>query len=312
MPLRRSNQLSHRPKTKLFYHFLLNYKIIMFSTLFQLFKTIFISSFSASSYPQLLQKNKISVWKYFHFFNFLSTLIFTIPIFWQLNQFNPQNFINQTNQIFPDELQITLKSQHLEINQNLPYSIQYEHQNIIVFENENKLQNPKHIPQYKSPIVISQSTLYLVDLHTKNYQSIPLPKLKEILTINQNYLNQTFEQFLNSSFYHLRLYIIIPSLVIFFFFYLITTIGRYILLIFYSTILYLFIKIFYKKNPIIQQNFDLSTTTRLSIYSLTPIIIASDIPGIYLHTPIPGYLKLSAFMVWSLLCLSYFDSDQSD
>jgi hypothetical protein len=134
----------------------------MFSLLFKLSKSIFKSATTPSYYPKLLKYKKSFAWTYFHFFNLLTTIIITIPLFLTLSQLKPSQLIDKIKQIFPNELDIHIQSQQININQPLPYFIQHKHINMVVFEDEKKLDDSQNISQYNTPILISQHFLYII------------------------------------------------------------------------------------------------------------------------------------------------------
>ncbi|MBU4210732.1 DUF1189 family protein [Patescibacteria group bacterium] len=139
-------------------------------------KTFFRSFYKSCTDPKYYQdvtKAKTSFsWKYFHFLNFLSALIITIPIIFFFPKFNPEKLTTQIFQFYPQDLSINIQNGQLSINQTLPYSIKYQHQNIITFEDDQYIKSINDVPDYNSPFLVTQSTIYaLQDPQTNKIQT---------------------------------------------------------------------------------------------------------------------------------------------
>ncbi|MBU1130268.1 DUF1189 domain-containing protein [Patescibacteria group bacterium] len=277
----------------------------MLSKLKTFFRSFYKSCTDPKYYNHILKAPTSFSWKFFHFYNLLSALIIAIPIVFLLPKFNPKTLTTQIFQFYPQDLAINIQNGQLSINQTLPYSIKYQHQNIITFEDDQYIKSIKDIPDYNSPILITQSTIYVLqDPKTNKIETYQIPANNQLITIDKNSITQLINKASLHSFFKFHLYIPVIFIITFFFLLLAITIGRYSIVLIYSIILFLVITVLYKKLSRIRSILNFSKTTQLTIHSSTPIILASDVFN-YFNIQISPFLKLITFIFWSLLCISH-------
>lgn len=258
------------------------------------FYSLFKSSTSPVYYNDVLKAPLSFSWKYFFFFNTLFSLIFIIPLTLGLSSLNFQEIANNLIEAYPSDLVLSLRSGKLSINQPLPYTLD----SFATFTSDEDIQKPSQVLDYKTPIVVTESTIYtLSDSNSGQVRYFAIPETSPDFTVDKSVVDLFVARILDYPFFKYKLYL--PLLLLFGIIIIFPSLLAYRLLTisFYSVIVFLLSKILLSKLKL-----TFSKVFQVCIHSLSPVIIIAFLSS-FTPVPISGFLFLLIFLVWTLLCL---------
>ena len=281
------------------------------------------SCFNPSYYNKVIKTSFGFSWKYFLFLMFAITLVPTIQFGYDLNKLKVDEITSEILKLYPDELEIHVSSNGIEINQELPYKVKFPQDlqdeidevdspiaNILVFDSDENIQGVRDFHDSKSFVLITETTIYaLKDLNSGETRVYPIEFSDETpdQTFTKNDLNKANQALLRIPFIKNKAYVPILTGAIF----LLILIGYSLFKIVSITINSLFVllikTIFFPKKPI-----GYSKIFQMHLHAITPFIILEYFLGYIKTINYTFTTSFFVFLVWMTILLSKLEDPQKN
>lgn len=275
------------------------------------FRTLFKSSTDPEYYQDVLQAPARFSWKYFFVFNLLAALVTGISILVPLSLLDVPALIRSVTELYPSDLEVGVSDQGLTTNQELPYSIPFPDnqpseapKNLVVFADENQISSLQDVQDQDAVIVFTQKELYfLEDDGYGQYQAYALPEFEENWSINRATVDSLTDTLINNPFVQQKMYVPLIGVVLLITLYPLTLLMRVIVLAIFSFITWVLVMLFMK-----DKGLSYTQIFKISIHSLTPVIIIAYILGVAGWIFFHGGPYLLAYLAWTLFVISKLPS----
>lgn len=269
------------------------------------FRTAVLSSLSPTYYNDILKvKTRFSV-KYFIALQGILSVLAAFTLLVSLARIDVSRIVSSVVSLFPVELAIRANQQGVSINQPLPYAIPFpgysaqdnpfQTENLIVFDKEGAIQNISDLHKKSTLIAVTQTQIYALK-NANEMSVIALPKIDQSVEITRQMFYDIGQRITNHPFVKQKMYVYIAALIVIPAFFIITLATQSVTLFFFTLLAWVISKF------LTQARVSFWTAYRLSLHSITPVVVLSAVLE-YLHKPyIRGWVYLALYLAWTLVC----------
>lgn len=282
-------------------------------------ETLFSSVWRPSWYPRAVKLPNSFSWKFFTLLHVVSALFLVVPIVAVIAFFDLDAFVSQVGQnvrvAYPPELVVTIEDGRLSINQDLPYRVSVPQewreffgdtdvdmpQSLVLFTRDEDLSDAS-LFQMDAFAVATESQIYVVNPQKREIRNVKIDE-SEDMVVDQELIDTgltALEQvitnawWLQSGFYvpflAFLLFCILTPLVLLF---------RLVQLVIFAFLEWILALIFLRK-----AQWSYGEVLRMSIFSLTPILVVGLVLTLFGLPLVRGFLGLLLYLIWTTYVLS--------
>lgn len=267
-------------------------------------------------YKDILAAKPSFSWQYFLFFNFLLSVILAVGLMVPVALFDLESAADELAAVYPADLELVYDQGQLSINQELPYVVPLPVEAtvpgeelptaLVTFTSNEMFLGVPNFDQYQSLAVITETTLYVQeDMDTGEIRSYNFDEFQvnERIEVTPATIQTIKQAALDIPFVKNKWYVPAIGAAVLVFVLPGMLWVRLVTLLIYSFIAWLLSRLFVKGLELSYGN-----VYKLSLHSITPVIIVSWILGAVGVFQLSGWLYLGAYLVWTLLVFNQLKS----